>query len=50
MVKVNQVNKNPAMTTRTFVRNRDKFRYFVVSHILLFLLLIFTPGLVVYFA
>ena len=45
MVKVNQVNKNPAMALRTFVRNRDNFRYFVVPLVLLVLRLIFTGRL-----
>jgi len=35
---------------RTFVRNRDKFSYFVVSLVLFILPLVFTPSLVVYVA
>ena len=48
---VNQVNKkNPAMAIRTFVRNRDKFRYFVVPLVLLTPPLVITPCLVVFLA
>ena len=47
MVKVNQVDKNPAKAMRTFVRNRDKFRNFVACFVFLVLPLIFAPGLVV---
>ena len=51
MVKVNRVNKNLAMAIRTFVRNRDKFRYFVMPLTFLVLPIFeFTPTLVVYLA
>ena len=46
MVKVNQMNKNPAMAICTFVHNCDKLRYFVVPLQLLVLHLVFTPSLV----
>jgi len=46
MVKVNQVDKNPAKAMRTFVRNRDKFCYFVVFLVLFVLPLNFSRSLV----
>jgi hypothetical protein len=50
MVKVKQVNKIPAMVMRTFVRNCDKFRYFVACLVFFVLSLTFTPSPVVYVA
>ena len=41
MVKTGQVNKNAAKAVRTFGRNQDKFRYFVVFLVLFILPVIF---------